>query len=152
MALKSSQPRRNALPKSERLILRTTKVAETPNSCSLGLANTVAIAPVSLLVIATNLVVRATPAIAKIAVRSNVAAPPEAEATPTAAKTAATEAAAAKTAHHAQRRCATFHRGTDEGCRRSPSQSRKRRRCERHNVASGACRARNPPRLVDGSA
>src|SRR5258706_7729370 len=98
MALKSSQPRRNALPKSERLILRTTKVAETPNSCSLGLANTVAIAPVSLLVIATNLVVRATPAIAKIAVRSNVAAPPEAEATPTAAKTAATEAAAAKTA------------------------------------------------------
>src|SRR5258705_12407779 len=97
MALKSSQPRRNALPKSERLILRTTKVAETPNSCSLGLANTVAIAPVSLLVIATNLVVRATPAIAKIAVRSNVAAPPEAQATPTAAKTAATESAAAKT-------------------------------------------------------
>ena len=54
--------------------------------------------------------------------------------------------------HQAQRRCATFHRGIDEGCRRSPSQSRKRRRCEHHNIAIGACRARNPPRLVDGSA
>src|SRR5438045_3336279 len=52
MALKSSQPRRNALPKSERLILRTTKGVETPNTCSLGLANTVVMAPVSLLLIA----------------------------------------------------------------------------------------------------
>src|SRR4029077_5545357 len=48
MALKSSQPRRNALPRSERLILRTTKAVETPNNCSLGLANTVAIALASL--------------------------------------------------------------------------------------------------------
>src|ERR1700675_2004680 len=54
MALKSSQPRRNALPKSERLILRTTKAVGTPNTCSLGLANTVVMAPVSLLVIAGN--------------------------------------------------------------------------------------------------
>src|SRR6201989_3015300 len=54
MALKSSQPRRNASPKSETLILRTTKAVETPNSCSLGLANTVAMAPVSLPVIAGN--------------------------------------------------------------------------------------------------
>jgi hypothetical protein len=49
----------------------------------------------------TNLVVRANhaaPAIAKIAARSNVAAPPEAEATPTAAKTAATEATTTETA------------------------------------------------------
>src|SRR5258707_13628196 len=48
MALKSSQPRRSASLKSERLILRTTKAVETPNTCSLGLANTVAMAPVSL--------------------------------------------------------------------------------------------------------
>src|SRR6266702_7443970 len=52
MALKSSQPRRNALPRSERPILRTTKAVETPNACSLGLANTVVMAPGSLLVIA----------------------------------------------------------------------------------------------------
>src|SRR5882757_7528830 len=38
MALKSSQPRRSASPKSERSILRTTNPVATPNSCSLGLA------------------------------------------------------------------------------------------------------------------
>src|SRR3954466_7074461 len=45
MALKSSQPRRNASPRSEKVILRTTYVVETPKNCSLGLANMVAIAP-----------------------------------------------------------------------------------------------------------
>src|SRR5215475_5719302 len=52
MALKSSQPRRSASIKSEMPILRTTKAVETPNNCSLGLANTVAIAPASLPVVA----------------------------------------------------------------------------------------------------
>src|SRR5262245_61273050 len=41
MALKSSQPRRNASVRSERPILRTTYPVATPNSCSLGLAKTV---------------------------------------------------------------------------------------------------------------
>src|SRR6266700_165483 len=50
MALKSSQPRRSASLKSERPILRTTNAVETPNTCSLGLANTVAMTPVSLFV------------------------------------------------------------------------------------------------------
>src|ERR1700745_1785626 len=54
MALKSSQPRRSASPKSERPILRTTKGVETPNTCNLGLANTVAIAPASLPVVAVE--------------------------------------------------------------------------------------------------
>src|SRR5260370_26170668 len=49
MALKSSQPRRNASLKSERPILRTTNAVETPNNCSLGLAKyCVAMAAVSL--------------------------------------------------------------------------------------------------------
>src|SRR5690349_12594466 len=52
MALKSSQPRRNALPRSGRLILRTTKAVATPNNCSLGLANTVVMTPASLPVVA----------------------------------------------------------------------------------------------------
>src|ERR1700719_1468406 len=53
MALKSSQPRRSASLKSERAILRTTYVVETPNNCSLGLAKyCVAMTPVSLLVVA----------------------------------------------------------------------------------------------------
>src|ERR1700726_4052627 len=53
MALKSSQPRRNASLKSERPILRTTNALETANSCSLGLAKyCMAMAPVSLLVVA----------------------------------------------------------------------------------------------------
>src|SRR5262249_30515343 len=42
----------NASPRSERLILRTVKAVETPNNCSLGLANTVAMAPISVLVLA----------------------------------------------------------------------------------------------------
>src|ERR1700739_844957 len=54
MALKSSQPRRSASPKSERPILRTTKAVETPNNCSWGLANTVAMDPASLLVVAAE--------------------------------------------------------------------------------------------------
>src|SRR5258708_6135381 len=53
MALKSSQPRRNASVKSEKPILRTTNRVATPNNCSLGLAKyVVAMAPVSLLVVA----------------------------------------------------------------------------------------------------
>src|ERR1700739_4731935 len=55
MALKSSQPRRSASARSERPILRTTYVVETPKNCSFGLAKYgVDMAPISLLVVAGN--------------------------------------------------------------------------------------------------
>src|ERR1700757_3357240 len=55
MALKSSQPRCSASTRSERPILRTTYVVETPKNCSFGLAKYgVDMAPPSLLVVAGN--------------------------------------------------------------------------------------------------
>src|ERR1700761_9128734 len=72
MALKSSQPRRRASPKSEKLILRTTKAVGTPNNCSLGLANTVVIVLASLPAVAgerSAIKFRASVVCAKIAIR-----------------------------------------------------------------------------------